>query len=683
MNARKPVPYWTTHVKPLKDEALFWHAIWKSCDSPTTGVVAQIRRATRSKYHRAIRFFRQHENLARFSRMGEEFLLQDRTDFWSEVRRMRGNDAPAPSMVDDNDTEAEIAQCFGRKYESLYTSVRYDQEGMEELRGEIDASASHHADNSCLSHMLTVHDLALAVKCLKQGKHDGHVGFYSDHLRLAPQRFLSGLALTLNALLVHGVVPDEMRLSTVSPIPKNKRKSVNDSDNYRAIALSSIVGKMLDRILIKKCPELSLTSDLQFGFKAGHSTTQCSFVAREVIEYYHNRETDVYVTLLDASKAFDRVEYVALFRKLTLKGVCPIVTRFLLGLYTCQQIRVRWGGVHTEPFATTNGVKQGGVLSPLLFSLYLEPLLQQLISSGYGCWVGSTYCGALAYADDVVLLAPTVHALKEQLEICARYAQEYKVLFNASKSKLIPLRRNHASHHAPPVVHLMGDPIECVNQDKHLGTVIGCTTNDGIMDAAIKDFNCRVGMLRAHFKWLPPDCLYSLFKTFCMPLYGSVLWDFSHRSVERFYTAWRKGVRSLLRLHPRTHCALLAPICSDFEVETQLMSRVVKFIRSLGRSCNRLVRVCLSLAMAGSRSAVSRSITIASAISRKPRQVLIETRCPPIFLFPRNDVHDQEAGLIRDMLLFRSQLFLDAYFDPHHDNILQDIEFLLQQLLTG
>ena len=472
-----------------------------------------------------------------------------------------------------------------------------------------------------------------------------------------------------------------MRLSTVSPIPKNKRKSMNDSDNYRAIALSSIVGKMLDRILISKCPELSDTSDLQFGFKSNHSTMQCSFVTREVIQYYHNRETDVYVTLLDASKAFDRVKYVALFRALILKGICPVITRFLLGLYTCQQIRVRWGSKHTERFATTNGVKKGGVLSPLLFSLYLEPLLQRLISSGFGCWVGSTYCGALAYADDVVLLAPTVHAVKQQLEICARYAQEYRVLFNASKSKLIPLCRSHIPHHAPPVVHLMGDPIECVTLDKHLGIVIGGTTCDEVIDKAIKDFNCRAGMLKAHYKWLPPDCIYSLFKTFCMPLYGSVLWDFSHRSVERLFTAWRKGVRSLLRLHPRTHCALLAPICGDFEVEAQLMSRTVKFLRSLGRSNNRLVQVCFSLAMDGSRSAVSRSITVASAISCKSRHVLIEGRSPPILLFPCNDSHDQEAGLIRDLQLFRSDLFLNANFDDHTRIILQDIDFSLERLL--
>eukprot|EP00914_Ancora_sagittata_P012336 GHVO01023742.1.p1 GENE.GHVO01023742.1~~GHVO01023742.1.p1 ORF type:complete len:242 (+),score=5.51 GHVO01023742.1:118-843(+) len=231
-----------------------------------------------------------------------------------------------------------------------------------------------------------------------------------------------------------------------------------------------------------------------------------------------------------------------------------------------------------------------------------------------------------------------------------------------------------------PVVHLMGDPIECVAQDKHLGTVIGCITKDEIIATAVKDFNGRVGMLKAHYKWLPPDCIYNLFKTFCMPLYGSVLWDFSHRSVERFYTAWQKGVRSLLWLHPRIHCALFAPICGDLEVKSQLMNRAVRFIRSLARGFNRPVQVCCYLAMEGSRSAVSRTITFASTLTRQPRQALIQSKSSPTFTDPHNEAANQKAGLIRDFLQLRSQLCLN--FDLHARETLLEIEYMITTLST-
>ena len=74
--------------------------------------------------------------------------------------------------------------------------------------------------------------------------------------------------------------------SCLIPIPKNKRKSLNNSNNYRGIALSNIIGKVLDLVILNNNRHILETSDLQFGFKAKHSTTQCSFVLNEVTQYY-------------------------------------------------------------------------------------------------------------------------------------------------------------------------------------------------------------------------------------------------------------------------------------------------------------------------------------------------------------------------------------------------------------
>ena len=83
------------------------------------------------------------------------------------------------------------------------------------------------------------------------------------------------------------------------------------------------------------------TSELQCGFKEKHSTNQCTFVVNEVI-YYTNNNGNVYLTLIDASKAFDRVQYVKLFKLLLSKNVCPIIARFLAVMYTSQSFRVKW-----------------------------------------------------------------------------------------------------------------------------------------------------------------------------------------------------------------------------------------------------------------------------------------------------------------------------------------------------
>lgn len=88
-------------------------------------------------------------------------------------------------------------------------------------------------------------------------------------------------------------------------------------------------------------------------------------------------------------------------------------------------------------FHAVIGVKQGGVLSPVLFCIYLDGLLRTLCSSKIGCFVGTMFTGILASADDITILAPTPQAMRCMLSICEKYAAEFGVMFNANKSKCI------------------------------------------------------------------------------------------------------------------------------------------------------------------------------------------------------------------------------------------------------
>ncbi len=118
-------------------------------------------------------------------------------------------------------------------------------------------------------------------------------------------------------------------------------------------------------------------------------------------------KTNVYVALLDATKAFDCVNYCKLFRKLIEKNMSPLVLRLLLYMYTHQKLQVKWSDNIGNMFSVSNGVKQGGVLSLILFSIYLDGLLAKLNKKGVGCDMGNYFVGCLAYADDLTLIAPS------------------------------------------------------------------------------------------------------------------------------------------------------------------------------------------------------------------------------------------------------------------------------------
>ena len=111
-----------------------------------------------------------------------------------------------------------------------------------------------------------------------------------------------------------------------------------------------------------------------------------------------------FACFLDASKAFDRVDHVKLFEKLTKRGVPSYIVRLLIFWYTNQTMCVKWGSSISGMFHVTNGVRQGGILSPYLFSLYVDDLSKELNCLRVGCVMGNMIINHILYADDIVLI---------------------------------------------------------------------------------------------------------------------------------------------------------------------------------------------------------------------------------------------------------------------------------------
>ena len=140
------------------------------------------------------------------------------------------------------------------------------------------------------------------------------------------------------------------------------------------------------------------------------------------------------------------------------------ITRSLIDMYTRQKVRTTWNVCMSSIFSTKNGVRQGGVLSPILFSVYIDLLLVRLEQSGLGCYVGHEYLGALGSADDLTLLAPTVYAFRKMLKICEEYGNEYDVLYNATKTVCIYFNGKQYYVDDPPSVFLNGSKLEWVKK---------------------------------------------------------------------------------------------------------------------------------------------------------------------------------------------------------------------------
>ncbi|MCG8430991.1 MAG: reverse transcriptase family protein, partial [Candidatus Omnitrophica bacterium] len=573
--------------------------------------------------------------------------------FWHDIKRMNKSRAKYPTSMDGHAGKEAIGNHMAQKYERLYNSVSYNNGEMTMIKEEINTLISSRCNcttATCRSlHGTTVADIKDAVGLLNWNKNDGLTGLSTNHLKRGTDRLFILISVLVTGILQHGYIPQEMLKSTIVPIPKNLKKSLSDSSNYRAIALNSPMCKLLEAVILNKCSDTLSSSDMQFGYKKGLSTSSCTYVVNEVVQYYKNGGSSVYAMLLDASQAFDRVVYTKLLKILLEKGLCPTIARTIAFLYIHQQMRIRWIDFHSDFFIVTNGVKQGGILSPALFSVYIDVLLLRLKRSGFGCYIGDNFVGAFSYADDIIILCPTKFSLRIQLNVATVFSHEYQIIFNPTKCQLLFYRPDNT---VVQVEVVFQDIVRSQPTAVHLGHLIGPGGQDYDFQRIISDFNRRVNVLisKFYFCWL--ETKVKLFHTYCMSLYGSVLWDLSDRNVNLFYTAWRKAIRKFLGLHPMTHSVLLQLIIDSWSPDLVIEKRLLQFLCKVNRSKNNYVNLCSKLTCRGSRSSVSNSLSHLVFKHRVPRLLdytgdyILRVELP-------QEGHLRSAGLIRDLIRLR------------------------------
>ena len=131
------------------------------------------------------------------------------------------------------------------------------------------------------------------------------------------------------------------------PIYKNNKSNIHDKNNYRPIALATVISKLFEHFILQQISSFITTSSNQFWFKPKHSTDQCIFLYKQAVSYYVNQNSPVFNTFLDGFKEFDRVSHKLLFKKLSNRNVPACFVRLLAYWY------------FYSPFTVSNGVRQG------------------------------------------------------------------------------------------------------------------------------------------------------------------------------------------------------------------------------------------------------------------------------------------------------------------------------------
>ena len=492
-----------------------------------------------------------------------------------------------PTSMDSHTGGERICEMWRAKYDHLFNSVKDDSK-----RNEVETALhSVHYEQGVRT---TAAEVGAALHQLKGGKAAGPDGVSAEHFKYASRRLTVILSMLFSAMLIHNFLPDIFMKCELIPVAKDLGGDMSNSNNYRPIAIASIISKIFDLVLLDRIRIFIQTSDNQFGFKANSGTEMCVAVLKETINFYINQSSNVYTCFLDASKAFDRTNHFSLFSKLLKRGVPGYVVRILAFWYRSQTFVAKWNDCISASFLVTNGVRQGGILSPYLFSVFMDDLSHLLNNSIYGCQIGAVKLNHIFYADDLGLIASSVYALQKLLNICDDFAMKNSIIFNENKSYCIYFRSRKLKNVTPGSVMLRGSNIKIVDSEKYLGHILTSNLKDSDdIERQKRLFYARGNTIVRKFKFCSVAVKRILFKAYCTSFYCSALWcKYTQRDLQSIQVAYNNIVRTLFGI---SRMASITDSCRNLglPIFREIYKKCMfSLLGRISRSSNVYVRAC-------------------------------------------------------------------------------------------
>ena len=375
------------------------------------------------------------------------------------------------------------------------------------------------------------------------------------------------------------------------PLVKDSKGNHSDSSNYRGITISPITSKVFEHALKIIFSDHLSTSAYQFGFKRNSSTIHSLYCLRQTIDYYVNNESNVFCSFLDASKAFDRLIHSGLFIKLMNKKVPKVFLDIIMTWHNGLQCRVKWDGVYSEWFHITADVRQGGVLSPELYCLYVDDLISILQSMRVGCYVKNIFAAALFYADDMAVLAPSLKGLQKLLDACAAYCTEWDIKLNAKKTKNICFGKGNSPTHR---LRLNGSEIPWDEKCIYLGVALKSGVRFGCcMKDTLRKYYCSLNSIIRVEGRSDDMVMLRLLESHSLPIltYAIEIYHVSNRDDNRqLRVAYNAIYRKLFGYSYRESVTALQHALNRQTWEELIESRKQNFMQRLGRQSHALIQ---------------------------------------------------------------------------------------------
>ena len=477
-----------------------------------------------------------------------------------------------------------VIQKWKTDFEQLYNASpqpgTFDESFLIKVKEELPALERQYTETATLNVAITEQEVRVALNKSKSKKAVGIDNLPNEILKNNESAKL--LHKLFNKIFQCNLVPSIWKKAIIKPIPKNALIDPHIPMNYRGISLLSTVYKLYTSILnsrLLKYAEDHIYHDEQNGFRPKRSCADHLYVLNTILRHRINQNKDTYVCFIDAEKAFDRVNRDLLFYKMLQHGINGKFYNNLRSLYSGNVSCVNMNGYLSEWFDISMGVRQGDTLSPTLFGIFIDDMVNDIKDLDKGIPISESKLSILLYADDVAIMAENENDLQTMLNQVSKWGHKWHIKFNNQKSQVVHYRKKRRNQ-TTFKFSLSNHEIKVVDRYKYLGIILQENLDYTATSEVLAGAGGRaLGFLLNKYKklnGLSYNTFTKLYKTCVCPIldYGSEIWG--ARKYHKIDQIQNRAMRAFLGVHK---FAPLVGVQGDMGWTSSLVRRQTHMIR--------------------------------------------------------------------------------------------------------
>ena len=332
---------------------------------------------------------------------------------------------------------------FRTFYEKLFSLDKDKEQTEEQKRIEkevIDMLENTGQDDT--RRTFSMEELKPAVKKLKNNK-AGPDAILAEMLKESPEEILNIILSLINKIVVSCKYPARWAEGITSLLLKEGDE--DDPNNYRAITVASAISKVLALMIEKRLEEHieknKVRTHLQIGFEKKTRPADHIFVLRNLIDSYLVHGKPLFACFVDFQKAYDSVWRMGMYYELLKSGIDKNIIKLIKNMYDKTSLRLKMNGQVTPPFKTYKGVRQGCILSPRLFNMFINDLPEIFDQHCDPVKLGNIHLQCLMYADDIVILSESQKGLQTCMTKLEHFADKWEMKLNKKKTEIISFQK--------------------------------------------------------------------------------------------------------------------------------------------------------------------------------------------------------------------------------------------------